>query len=80
VKKTIQKRSEQKKQVLVPAACPGAGSVADASGYALHSWVPGDQVMDVYGDGAKELPPLPPLERSACMPALTMVLSMSLSS
>jgi hypothetical protein len=55
VKKTIQKGNKQKKRVAAPAAPSAAGAFDDSS----HSWVPGDQVMYVYADGAKE--------RSACL-------------
>jgi hypothetical protein len=48
VKKAIQKQN--KRVVAAPAALSAAGAFDDTR----HSWAPGDQVMYVYADGAKE--------------------------
>jgi hypothetical protein len=54
VKKTIQKGRKQKKQAVAPAASFAAGSTPDTFGDTRQPWVPGDQVLYVYGDGVKE--------------------------
>jgi hypothetical protein len=51
----IQKGRTQKKQAVAPVASSFAeGSTADTLDDTQQPWVPGDQVMYVYGDGVKE--------------------------
>jgi hypothetical protein len=58
VKKTIQKQKGRAKKQQAEAPATASAGQGEAGGAALsRPWVPGDEVMYVYADGAKERSP-----------------------